>query len=111
MMFSWMSGCSGGSVGRRRNLAALPVELDAERSTGRGPVVLIGGRRRAGQSWLVEEFLARHGLPNVFFTATRDAADEHLPRFADALAQSPLPDDARAQNVRFSHSTTSVGRS
>jgi AAA+ ATPase superfamily predicted ATPase len=39
----------------------------------------------------------------VFFTATRNAADGDLPRFADALAQSSLPDDARAHGVRFAH--------
>lgn len=92
-----------GFVGRQRELAILDGELDAVRSSGRGRFVLIRGRRRIGKSWLVEHFLARHGLPNVFFTATRNAVDQDLPRFADALAESTLPEDARARGVRFAH--------
>ena len=92
-----------GFVGRQRELAALAGELEVVRTTGRGRFVLIRGRRRVGKSWLVEEFLARHGLTNVFFTASRNATGQDLPRFAEELTQSSLPDDARAVGVRFAH--------
>ncbi len=92
-----------GFVGRQRELAALAGELEIVRATGRGRFVLIRGRRRVGKSWLVEEFLARHGLTNVFFTASRNATGQDLPRFAEELTQSSLPDDARAVGVRFAH--------
>ncbi len=92
-----------GFVGRRRELAALAEELDVVSSTGRGRFILARGRRRVGKSWLVEEFIERHRLPNVFFTSTRNATDHDLPRFAEALAQSSLPEEARSPGVSFAH--------
>jgi hypothetical protein len=95
--------CLPGFVGRRRELAALAEELDGVRSTGRGRFILVRGRRRVGKSWLVEEFVEQHQLPNVFFTATRSATDQDLPRFADALVRSSLPEEARPPGVSFAH--------
>ena len=92
-----------GFVGRARELTLLAGELDSVRESGQGRFILVRGRRRVGKSWLVEEFLGRHGLSNVFFTAIRNAPDQDLPRFAEALAQSSLPVDARSPGVRFTH--------
>lgn len=64
---------------------------------------LARGRRRVGKSWLVEEFLLRGRLPNVFFTASRNPVDADLGRFAEALAQSSLPDSARNAGVTFAN--------
>lgn len=97
-----------GFVGRRRELAALADELDGVRSTGRGRFILARGRRRVGKSWLAEEFVERHQLPNVFFTATRNATDQDLQRFADALVQSSLPEEARSPGVSFAHWETAL---
>lgn len=90
-----------GFVGRRREIEALTAALRTVRETGRGQLVVIRGRRRVGKSWLVEEFLLRNRLPNVFFTATRGAADDDLGRFAEALAEGTLPPTARAPGVTF----------
>ena len=84
-----------GFVGRRRELDALTDELDMVRESGAGRFVQIRGRRRVGKSWLVEEFVLRNELPHVFFTATRNAVDDDLGRFAEALAQSSLTFGAR----------------
>lgn len=105
-----------GFVGRTRELEALTEQLDAVRGSGTGRFVQIRGRRRVGKSWLVEEFVLRHDLPHVFFTATRNAADWNLGRFVDALAQSSLPDEAKASGVRFTNweaalATAAIGAS
>lgn len=92
-----------GFVGRRRELDALTDELDMVRESGTGRFVQIRGRRRVGKSWLVEEFVLRNELPHVFFTATRNAVDDDLGRFAEALAQSSLPNAAKGSGVTFAH--------
>lgn len=66
-----------------------------------GRFVQVRGRRRVGKSWLVEEFVLRHAVRNVFFTASRNPIDGDLVRFADALAQSSLPDEARGAGITF----------
>ena len=92
-----------GFVGRTRELGVLDAALRQVRETGSGQMVIIRGRRRVGKSWLVEEFLLRQHLQNVFFTASRNPIDGDLARFAEALLQSTLPDEARAGGVTFAN--------
>jgi uncharacterized protein len=92
-----------GFVGRTRELAALGAVLDDVRTSGAGRMVMIRGRRRVGKSWLVEEFLLRQRLGNVFFTASRNPIDADLGRFAETLAESSLPDEARTSGVTFAN--------
>ncbi len=40
-------------------------------------------------------------MPHVFFTASRNPIDGDLVRFADATAQSSLPDEARGTGITF----------
>ena len=92
-----------GFVGRQRELAALGEQIDAIRETGTGRFIQIRGRRRVGKSWLAEELVLRRDLPHVFFTATRNAVDGDLARFAEILAQSSLPDEAKGAGVTFTN--------
>ncbi len=92
-----------GFVGRMRELAALGEQLAEVRLSGMGRFVQVRGRRRVGKSWLVEEFVLRHAVPHVFFTASRNPIDGDLVRFADALAQSSLPDEARGAGITFAN--------
>jgi AAA+ ATPase superfamily predicted ATPase len=90
-----------GFVGRAREIRALESSLRDVQETGAGRMVMIRGRRRVGKSWLVEEFLLRQRLPNVFFTASRNPVDGDLGRFAEALLESTTPEEARAGGVTF----------
>jgi AAA+ ATPase superfamily predicted ATPase len=54
--------------------------------------VLMRGRRRVGKSRLVEEFLDRRGLPNVYFTAVGGDREGDLAGFAAEVAASSLPE-------------------
>ncbi len=92
-----------GFVGRVRELGVLDTALRHVREVGAGQMVIIRGRRRVGKSWLVEEFLLRRGLQNVFFTASRNPVDGDLGRFAEALLQGTLPDEARPGGVTFAN--------
>lgn len=100
MMQNMNSGLPG-FVGRQRELAVLGEQLDAIRESGTGRFIQIRGRRRVGKSWLVEEFVLRHDLPHVFFSATRNAVHGDLARYAEALTQSSLPEEAKGAGVAF----------
>ena len=50
------------------------------------------GRRRVGKSTLVEEFLRRAEVPQLFFTAGGGSAEDELVELLDAVATSTLPD-------------------
>jgi uncharacterized protein len=81
-------------IGRGAQLRRLDSLLS--RVTGAGDVkpgqaVLIRGRRRVGKSRLVEEFVARAGLPYVFYTASGRSTSEELRLFAEEVASSNLP--------------------
>ncbi|WP_206443196.1 AAA family ATPase, partial [Candidatus Protofrankia californiensis] len=85
-----------GFIGRDRELATLNRMLQRIGSGGRagrpGRAVLMRGRRRVGKSRLAEEFVARAGIPYVFFTASAQpdaAADLRL--FTEAVGSSSLP--------------------
>lgn len=82
-------------VGRARELAGLDVQLDIVRQGRRadkGAAVLLRGRRRVGKSRLVSEFVARSGVPSVYFQAARGAPPaQELALFAEAVATSTLP--------------------
>ncbi|WP_250280481.1 MULTISPECIES: DUF234 domain-containing protein [unclassified Frankia] len=85
-----------GFIGRDRELAALGRILQRVESGGRagrpGRAVLMRGRRRVGKSRLAEEFVARAGVPYVFFTASAqpDTATD-LRLFTEAVRGSTLP--------------------
>lgn len=84
-----------GFVGRRAELERLGKFLDMVEDGGRtgwpGRALLIRGRRRVGKSRLVEEFIGRRGLPNLYFTAIGGSREEDLSGFAAELAESTLP--------------------
>ncbi|WP_232295208.1 DUF234 domain-containing protein [Parafrankia sp. EUN1f] len=59
-------------VGRGEELARLGAHLAAVRG-GRGRLVSVRGRRQAGKSRLIGEFVRRSGLPQLFATGSRQA--------------------------------------
>lgn len=90
-----------GFVGREREMTALSEQLDQVRTAGQGAFVLVRGRRRVGKSWLAEQFVLEQKLPHVFFTAAQNRASGDLERFAEELARSSLPEEARSPGVTF----------
>lgn len=85
-----------GFIGRSRELATLDRLMRHAQRGGRagrpGRAVLMRGRRRVGKSRLVEEFVERADVPNVFFTASAQptvAADLRL--FTESVLASNLP--------------------
>ncbi len=85
-------------IGRDRELhmlgSALRSVQDAVSSAKPGQCILMRGRRRVGKSSLVEEFLRRTEVPNLFFTAAGGAAEDELAELLDAVARSTLPERA-----------------
>jgi AAA+ ATPase superfamily predicted ATPase len=83
-------------VGRRRELDALDTALAgvrAEIGTARpGRCLIVRGRRRIGKSALVEEFIHRAQVPNVFHTSEIGFGTDPLTEFADAVRSSSLPE-------------------
>ena len=84
-------------IGRQHELELLNRLLGRAIGGGRtgrpGRAVLIRGRRRAGKSRLVEEFIERAGVPPVFFTASgQPSVEADLALFAEAVLESDLPD-------------------
>ncbi|SBW26560.1 ATPase [Candidatus Protofrankia californiensis] len=59
-------------MGRAEELARLDAHLAAVRG-GRGRLVSVRGRRQAGKSRLISEFVRRTGLPQMFVTGARQA--------------------------------------
>jgi AAA+ ATPase superfamily predicted ATPase len=59
-------------VGRADELAKLDAHLAAVRE-GRGRLVSVRGRRQAGKSRLISEFVRRSGMPQLFVTGARQA--------------------------------------
>ncbi|QSB17094.1 ATP-binding protein [Natronosporangium hydrolyticum] len=85
-----------GFVGRQRELAALDRMLGRVVGGGRagrpGRALLMRGRRRVGKSRLVEEFVARAGVPHLYFTASAaPSLGADLGLFQAALEASDLP--------------------
>ena len=83
-------------TGRDRDLALLRAQLDGITSglgATRGRAVLVTGRRRVGKSRVVQEFVARSGVPSIVFQATwgRLAAAERAD-FVTTVATSGLPE-------------------
>lgn len=78
-------------VGRSRQLGILRRELDEVRSTRRGRLVSVRGRRRVGKSTLVQRFLEQAHVPHVFFAASRQPLARELELFLGDLAASELP--------------------
>lgn len=76
-------------VGRVRELARLQRHLDQVCATGRGTFLGVRGRRQVGKSTLLEEFIARAGVPALFFTASKGATtDQELAEFARLAAET-----------------------
>lgn len=88
-------------VGRSRELGILASDLEVVRESGQGALVLVKGRRRAGKSRLIEEFVERQGSRVVFFLATRQRPGYELARFVEALARSNHPEAAGSVGLRF----------
>lgn len=89
---------ANGFIGRQAELAQLGELLDLVRSGGGlgrpGRALIMRGRRRVGKSRLVEEFVERSGVPYVFFTAEGLSNGDDLRSFAQAVAESTLPEAA-----------------
>ena len=85
-----------GFVGRRRELAALGQVLsEVQEQVGGaqpGKCLIIRGRRRIGKSALVEEFIDRHHVPSVFYTAEIGFGGEPLREFSETVRSSGLPE-------------------
>src|ERR1700738_1895896 len=90
-------------VGRVEDLGRLRSHLDAVIAASAGRMLSVRGRRQAGKSRLVTEFVSRSGLPHLFFTGSRQAtATDDLARFADDVArESTLPGAATFAGVSF----------
>jgi AAA+ ATPase superfamily predicted ATPase len=72
-------------VGRKTELAELTAAW-ARVTTGHPELAVVWGRRRVGKTYLLSHFA--HGKRAVYFTATRqDADDRQLRRFAQALRE------------------------
>jgi AAA+ ATPase superfamily predicted ATPase len=85
-----------GFVGRRRELASLGQVLsEVQEQVGAaqpGKCLIIRGRRRIGKSALVEEFIDRHHVPSVFYTAEIGFGGEPLREFSETVRASALPE-------------------
>ncbi|TNC18414.1 ATP-binding protein [Amycolatopsis alkalitolerans] len=83
-------------IGRRRELGTLGAALagvQTEIGTARpGRCLILRGRRRIGKSALVEEFVHRSRVPNVFHTSEIGFGTDPLAEFIDAVRSSSLPD-------------------
>lgn len=75
-------------VGREAELERLGEHLDRVRASGAGRMLALRGRRQIGKSRLVEEFIRRSGVDAVFYTASRQGAEEELRSFGERLAAS-----------------------
>jgi len=83
-----------GFIGRKTQLDELTKilsQISSNSDTKPGRALLMRGRRRVGKSRLVEEFLARSGVPGVFFAASKQSTDEELRLFSQAVLESNLP--------------------
>ncbi|MEU6996957.1 DUF234 domain-containing protein [Nonomuraea sp. NPDC046570] len=84
-----------GFIGRKRELASLNRLLSTAAAGGRlgrpGRAILMRGRRRVGKSRLAEEFVARSGLPHLFFAANTRPTRMQLQRFQEVARRSTLP--------------------
>jgi AAA+ ATPase superfamily predicted ATPase len=85
-----------GFVGRSQELAALGLtlsEVQEQVGTARpGKCLIMRGRRRIGKSALAEEFIDRHAVPSVFYTAEIGFGDEPLREFSETIRASALPE-------------------
>ena len=90
-----------GREAQLRRLDSLLSRVTADDEGKPGKAVLIRGRRRVGKSRLVEEFVARAGLPYVFYTASGRSTREELRLFAEEVASSNLPGAAVFRDVQI----------
>jgi uncharacterized protein len=85
-----------GFVGRSQELASLGrtlSEVQEQVGTARpGKCLIMRGRRRIGKSALAEEFIDRHAVPSVFYTAEIGFGDEPLREFSETIRASALPE-------------------
>jgi uncharacterized protein len=89
-------------VGRAEDFARLQEHLDVVKQTGAGRLVVVRGRRQVGKSRLVSEFVAKSGLPSLFFTGSRqsDAARDLELFCAEAQRSSTLPGSSLLASAR-----------
>ncbi len=84
----------GNFFGRQAELADLDAQLRLAVSTGAGRLIAVRGRRQAGKSRLVEEFVTRSGLPyGAVAGMKRTPVAVQMQRAVDTLRSSlrPLP--------------------
>ncbi|MEU1984023.1 ATP-binding protein [Nocardia sp. NPDC019395] len=83
-------------IGRQHELDTLTTALAgvrAEMGTARpGRCLVLRGRRRIGKSALVEEFVDRNRVPNVYYTSEIGFGADPLASFVDEVRSSSLPD-------------------
>lgn len=93
-----------GFIGRQRELESLDRLFTGVKEgsrTGRpGKALLVRGRRRVGKSRLIAEFLARAGVPHLFFTAVGTTRAEELADFVVELGRSTLPGKEQFEHYR-----------
>lgn len=80
--------------GRERELSRLRSELAAVVASGRGRMIAVRGRRQAGKSRLLAEFVERAGVPYLFTTAVKNAqpaAQLHIAADDLRTSRTPLP--------------------
>jgi uncharacterized protein len=77
-------------VGRDAEIKTLERELDEVRSTKRGRLVWMRGRRRVGKSRLAQELCDRSGARYCFYQAPRRPRQDALADFAEAVRESTL---------------------
>lgn len=93
-----------GFIGRKRQIEELEkilAQISANTDSKPGRALLMRGRRRVGKSRLVEEFLARSGVPGVFFAASKQSTSEELRLFSQAVLESNLPDKEVFMGLTF----------
>ena len=80
-------------VGRAEDFARIQEHLDVVAATGVGRLLVVRGRRQVGKSRLASEFVAKAGLPSLFFTGSRqsDPARDLGLLSAEAQRSSTLP--------------------
>jgi AAA+ ATPase superfamily predicted ATPase len=100
---------TAGFAGREVHLQRLAADLDEVRSSGAGRLIVVRGRRRVGKSRLVQEFLSRAGVPNVFFQASKQPIADEIRLFSEEIGHSTLPaGELVASGTVFSSWTAAV---
>lgn len=78
--------------GRQQEVDVLSRHLHEVSATGQGRLLAIRGRRQVGKSRLLTEFVARCGVPSLYWTANRYAtAEQQRSDLASAAGDAAVP--------------------